>query len=381
MQPLSSYLGRRDFFRLAGMMGAAGVSWLTPVAEMLARAAEKAGKKEPARSIILLWMQGGPSQLETFDPHPGKTIAGGTRAIATAVKDVQFAAGIERTAEQMPSLAVVRSVVSKEGDHERGTYNVKTGYRPDPTLVHPALGAIVCRELPDTKVDIPRHISILPSQWPGRGGFLGEEHDAFKTGDPTSKVPDVSSRVSPERDEQRLRDLDVLESGFARRRRKLVTATNRADTMTRARRMMSSEQLRAFDVSHEPANVRRMYGDTPFGRVCLAARRLIEAGVRCVEVTLDGWDTHANNHELTRGRVEILDPSFAALIRDLRTRDLLKSTVVVWAGEFGRTPRVNPPAGTTGRRVSVWCWPGVAFVGVSWSERPTLTAGTSRPTR
>ncbi len=345
MQPVESFLGRRDFLRLASYLGVAGVSWLTPVGHLLARAAEKAGKKQPARSIILLWMQGGPSQLETFDPHPGKQIAGGTRAIRTSVKGVQFAEGMDRLAEQMEHLAIVRSVVSKEGDHERGTYTIKTGYRPDPTVVHPSLGAILCHELPDNKVEVPRHVSILANQWAGRGGFLGDQHDAFKTGDPAGRVPDVTPRVPPERDTRRLADLEVLEKDFARRRRKLVAATNHASMLSRARKMMSSEQLKAFEVMHEPAGLRKMYGDTPFGRGCLAARRLIEVGVRCVEVTLDGWDTHANNHSLTRKRVEILDPAFAALVRDLKQRKLLDSTVVICAGEFGRTPKINPAAG------------------------------------
>ncbi len=341
MQPLSHLVGRRDFLRLAGFLGTAGVNWLTPVSQLLARAAEKGTKKAPPRSIILLWMAGGPSQLETFDPHPGQEIAGDTRAIATAVKGVQLAEGMSQLAEQMPHLAVLRSVVSKEGDHERGTYTVKTGYRPDPTVIHPALGAILCHELPDTKVEIPRHVSILPNQWPGRGGFLGDKYDAFKTGDPAGKVPDITPRVSVERDRERLADLKLLEDDFARRRRKLVEATGHRGVRDRARKMMTSEQLKAFEVAHEPARVRAMYGDTPFGRGCLAARRLIEVGVRCVEVTLDGWDTHANNHSLTRQRVDILDPAFSGLIRDLKQRGLFDSTIVLWAGEFGRTPKIN----------------------------------------
>jgi hypothetical protein len=318
-------------------------------------------------------MAGGPSQLETFDPHPGKEIAGGTRAIRTSVKGVQFAAGLDRLAEQMGHLAVVRSVVSKEGDHERGTYTVKTGYRPDPTVVHPALGAIICHELPDDKVEIPRHVSILPNQWPGRGGFLGDQHDAFKTGDPAGRVPDISARVPPDRDRQRLKDLDVLEEDFARRRRKLVAATNRATMLARARKMMSSEQLRAFEVSHEPLGVRKMYGDTPFGRGCLAARRLIGVGVRCVEVTLDGWDTHADNHNLTSKNVEILDPAFAALLRDLKQRDLLRSTVVICAGEFGRTPKINRLGGRDH-------WPtGFSIVLAGGGLRGGITVGETDP--
>jgi hypothetical protein len=345
MEPLSRYPhpDRRGFLRLAGL---AGVAWMTPIGHLLARAAEApAERHRPAQSIIMLWLQGGPSQLETFDPHPGTTIAGGTDAIKTAVKDVQLAAGLEHIADEMASVALVRSMVSKEGDHERGTYTMKTGFRPDPTVVHPSIGAVCCHELPEAGTDIPRHVSILPGQWPARGGFLGESYDAFKTGDPAGEVPDTVSRLPRERDEQRLKHLEVIESAFARGRRGRVEATLHRDTMARARKMMSSEQLKAFDVSKEPLALRRAYGDTPFGRACLAARRLIEVGVRCVEVTLDGWDTHANNHALCRGRVAILDPAFGTLLRDLRERGLLERTLVVCTGEFGRTPTINAVGG------------------------------------
>lgn len=348
MEPLSLFgpsghgprFGRRDFLKAAGL---GGLSWLTTAGHMLARAAE--GKREPARSIILLWMAGGPSQLETFDPHPDTAIAGGTGAIATAARGVQLADGFGHLAEEMHSIALVRSVVSKEGDHERGTYVMKTGYRPDPTAVHPSIGAILCHELPGGGTEIPRHISILSGPWPARGGFLGDEYDAFKTGDPLNKVPDVSPRVPDGRDRQRMSDLERIEEEFARRRRNRAEATGHRTTMNSARLMMSSEQLKAFDVSQEPASVRERYGDTPFGRGCLAARRLIEVGVRCVEVTLSGWDTHADNHKFCKEQVGILDPAFAALVRDLRERRLLEHTIVLCAGEFGRTPKINPLGG------------------------------------
>lgn len=345
MEPLSRYPhpDRRGFLRLAGLAGAA---WMTPLGHLLARAAEApAERHRPAQSIIMLWLQGGPSQLETFDPHPGTLSAGGTTAIATAVKGVLLATGLEHTAEEMASIALVRSMVSKEGDHERGTYTMKTGFRPDPTVVHPSIGAICCHELPEAGTDIPRHVSILPGQWPARGGFLGEVYDAFKTGDPAGEVPDTLSRLPRLRDEQRLKHLDVIENAFARGRGSRVEATRHRETVGQARKMMSSEQLKAFDVSKEPLALRRAYGETPFGRACLAARRLIEVGVRCVEVTLDGWDSHANNHAIHRERLGILDPAFAALVRDLRTRGLLERTLIVCAGEFGRTPTLNPLGG------------------------------------
>ncbi len=339
MEPLGS-IGRRDFLAAAGM---AGLGWLAPLSRILAERAER--MRGPAQSVILLWLAGGPSQLETFDPHPGTAIAGGTRAINTAVKGVQLVEGFDSLAEVMAEVSLVRSLASKEGDHERGTYLMKTGYRPDPTVVHPSIGAICCHELPVDGTDIPRHISILPSQWPSRGGFLGAEYDAFLTGDPAGKLPDLASPVPAARDARRVADLEVVERAFARGRERRARATGHRDTFARARAMMTSEQLAAFDVAREPARLRRAYGDTPFGRACLAARRLTEVGVRCVEVTLDGWDSHANNHAIQRARVAVLDPALSALVRDLRQRGRLAQTVVLCMGEFGRTPRINAAGG------------------------------------
>jgi hypothetical protein len=316
---------------------------LTPVGRLLARQAEQLDG--PARSVIFLWLAGGPSQLETFDPHADSKAAAGTKSIPTALKGVNLAKGFERLAEQMPRISLVRSLTSKEGDHERGTYTLKTGYRPDPTVEHPSIGAVCCHELPVGGTEIPRHISILAGHWPARGGFLGAEYDAFQIDDPQGKLPDVVPIVKGGRDANRIRDLDVVERTFARGRRRLVESTLHRETQGRARAMMDSAQLRAFDVSQEPLDVRRRYGETPFGRGCLAARRLIEVGVRCVEVTLDGWDSHVNNHEIHRRLVETLDPAFSALIEDLAKRDLLDRTVVLCGGEFGRTPSVNLAGG------------------------------------
>ncbi len=337
MLPLP-HVHRRGFLGLAGL---SGLGWLTPLGRTLARAAER--KNSPAKSVIVLWMAGGPSQLETFDPKPGTDIAAGTAARDTAAKGVQLAAGFEQIADQMSHVALVRSLVSQEGDHERGAYTLKTGYRPDPTVVHPSLGALVCHALPDATVDIPRHVSILPGQWPARGGFLGAEYDAFKVFDPAEKVPDVSPMVDPARFADRLKDLDVVEDAFARGR--VRKPGGQRETIDRAKKLMSSDQLKAFDVSLEPAKVRKEYGDTAFGRGCLAARRLLEVGVRCVEVTLDGWDSHANNHAICKRLVGELDPAFAALIRDLKQRGTFDDTVILCVGEFGRTPKLNPAAG------------------------------------
>ncbi|MBY0527054.1 MAG: DUF1501 domain-containing protein [Gemmataceae bacterium] len=333
---------RRGFLKIAG---AGAVSWLTPLGHLLSQQQEQGPKGAPPRSVILLWLQGGPSQLETFDPHPGTNIASGTGAISTARKGVQLATGFEHLAEQMESVSLIRSLVSKEGDHERGTYLGKTGYRPEAGIIHPSLGAVVCHKLPGKRIDVPPHISILPGQWPSRGGFLGDEFDAFKVEDPEQKVPDITPHVALPQLDQRLADLKVVEAAFARGRGDRVKGTHHQDTIARARTMMTSEHIKAFDVSTEPAELRKAYGDNAFGRGCLAARRLIEAGVRCVEVTLDGWDSHANNHSIHKTKVAMLDPAFATLLKDLKKRDLLRHTIVLCMGEFGRTPRMNPAAG------------------------------------
>jgi uncharacterized protein (DUF1501 family) len=337
------HFNRRSILKATAV---AGLGWLTPLAERLAFAEESSRVPRHAQSLIMLWLQGGPSQLETFDPHPDESIGGDTKAIKTAAEGIDLADGLPLLAEQMESISLVRSVVGKEGDHERATYNVKNGYRPDPTLVHPSLGAIMCHKLSD-KVEIPRHVSIIPSQWPARGGYLGADYDAFKTFDPVGQIPDVTPRVSAQRADARLDDLQkVVEARFARGRLKdLDKKTLHSSSIAAARRMMSSEQLKAFDVSSAPQSLRDEFGNTPFGRSCLAAIQLIEVGVRCVEVTLDGWDTHADNHGLCKGQNAILDPAFASLVKHLKQRGLLEKTVVVCAGEFGRTPKINPLGG------------------------------------
>ncbi|MEI6324659.1 MAG: DUF1501 domain-containing protein [Gemmataceae bacterium] len=351
-------LGRRHFIRTTATL--AGATWLTPVGQWLARAAdgEAPGALAPkatlapkttvasaAQSVIVLWMQGGPSQLESFDPHEGFKIAGGTTKIQTSVKGIYLASGLEQLAEEMGSVSLIRSMMSKEGDHERGTYNIKTGFRPDPTVIHPSLGAVACHELAIGRAEIPRHVSILSSQWPARGGYLGDKWDAFLMDDPAGPVPDTKSYLPKDREKKRLEGLNFVEQTFAKGRSKRVEETLHRETIRGALKMMTSEQLKAFDVSLEPQSVRDLYGDTAFGRGCLAARRLVEAGVRCVEVNLGGWDTHANNHQFCAANLKILDPAFSGLLRDLRQRKLLDKTLVICMGEFGRTPSINPTGG------------------------------------
>ena len=387
--PLQIECGSGDHWNRRTLLRAATagtISWLTPLATSLTRAAENAPRGAPAKSVIVLWMQGGPSQLETFDPHPNTRIGGETKSIKTNSAGIKIARGLDQVAEQMEHISLIRSVVSDQKDHERATYNAKTGFRPDPTMVHPALGAVVCRQLTD-QLDIPRHISILPNTWPARGGYLGDQYDAFQVGDPQNPLPDLTRAVSQPRNKRRLDDLlDIVEPEFSRGRLPKLDQqkTLHKVSIHRAIKMMSSEQLRAFDVMSVSQNLRNRYGNTPFGRGCLAACQLIKAGVRCVEVTLGGWDTHINNHQLQQKRMAILDPAMATLIDHLKDEDLLEHTIVLWGGEFGREPRIN---GTEGRDH----WPhgftvamaggGISGGQVIGATSPTPDLETSRPDR
>jgi len=171
---------RRDLLKSGSLAALSAGSLWTSVAESLAQNSSSARRP---KAVILLWMQGGPSQLETFDPHPDTAIGGQAKAIKTSVPNLLIANTLEQTAEVMHLGTLVRSMTSKEGDHERATYNMKTGWRPDPTLLHPAIGSVLCHQSAEN-IEIPRHVSILSGQWPARGGYLGSHFDAFQLGDP-----------------------------------------------------------------------------------------------------------------------------------------------------------------------------------------------------
>lgn len=343
MEPLK----RRGFLRAS--LG--GVAWLA--AAQLAAASDPRrpvpGRRPEGKALIVLWLGGGPSQLETFDPKPGAPIGGPTRAIATAAPGISIASGLPLLAARMADVSLVRSVVSKEGDHERGTFLLKTGQSPSPAVAHPALGAICAAEA-SRKGDIPSYVSLLGSDNLGsdkasRGGYLGEAFDAFRVGDPRDRIADVTSSVDEPRRQRRLEDAAIIDRSAAAQGALGHTQRAFREQTERALQLMVSPDLAAFRVDEEPIVVQRAYGDTPFGRGCLAARRLVEIGVRCVEVALEGWDTHIDNFTGTAEKTAELDPAFAALLADLRERDLLGSTLVLCTGEFGRTPSINAAGG------------------------------------
>ncbi len=328
---------RRDFLSLA-----AGLGLSLAVPGMDAQAAERRGPGRP-KSLLVLWLEGGPSQLETWDPHPRGPVGGPTRAIATSVPGLQIAEHFPQVAQEMHHLSVVRSLVSKEGDHERASHFVRTGYRPDATVTHPSLGSIVTRELPSEALEIPAFVSMGYSERRSRGGYLGGQYDAYYIPDPYGNRAVAGTR--DERDQRRLQHLNLVSGEFSRGRKAAFDRTLYRESQQAAVRMMTSEQLKAFDIAGESQAVKASYGDSQLGRACLISRRLLEQGVRAVEVTHLNYDSHENNFSHHQSLAAELDPALSSLIRDLAERKLLESTVILCLGEFGRTPRINPKDG------------------------------------
>lgn len=328
-------LDRRQLLQWATGLG---MSFALPAMDL--RAASRRGAERP-RSLITLWLSGGPSQLETWDPHPGTSIGGPTKAIGTSIPGVEIASSFPRLADQMHRLSVIRSLVSKEGDHDRATYLVKTGFRPDPTLRHPSVGAIVAHALPNKDLEIPPVISLGYDNRLSRGGFLGGRFDALRVRQPGESGRDLKTWLAESRQQRRLANLDVVSQAFSRGRKVVVDRTMHAQNVDAALEMMTSDQLKAFQLDEEPESTQAAYGESNFSRGCLVARRLIEQGVRAVEVTLQNFDTHDQNFVRHSDLARELDSAFAALVTDLHDRDLLSSTVVLCLGEFGRTPKIN----------------------------------------
>jgi uncharacterized protein (DUF1501 family) len=296
-----------------------------------------------AKACILLWMNGGPSHIDTWDPKPGKANGGRHKAIETSARGVRISEHLPQLAAQAHRLALLRGVSTKEGNHQRAQHLVHTGYAPSPTVEHPSFGAWVSASLGGAR-DLPSFVSLGgPSVG---GGLLGLAHGPFVVADPGSLPRNVSApgNVDDARLALRREALAMLEDDFARRTADPKVAARR-ELYDRARRMMGSADLAAFDTSTEPESVRAAYGDSAFGRGCLTARRLVEAGVRFVEVVLDGWDTHKDGFTRTARLMGTLDPAMASLLRELAERQLLDSTLVAWMGEFGRTPRINADEG------------------------------------
>lgn len=300
--------------------------------------------KRRRKSAILLWMGGGPSSIDIWDLKPGAATGGPFQPISTS-GDVQICEHMPLTAAQMHHLAIVRSMSTREADHNRGRYYMHTGYIPNPNVEHPSYGSVLAHELMDQRpeLEIPPFVSV------GGGsvgpGFLGMAWAPF-TVDSNGDVRDLKMSLKPDRVAQRMKTLNLIETSFIKQRRG-SNAEDHAKILDKTLRLMTSEQMSAFKVREEPEGVQERYGNHNFGQGCLMARRLVEVGVPFVEVDFGGWDNHSNIFPtLADNKLTMLDQGMSALVEDLDQRGMLQDTVVIWMGEFGRTPRIN---GNTGR--------------------------------
>ena len=290
--------------------------------------------------MILLWMNGGPSQFETFDPKSGE-VGGGTKSIATKIPGVQIAEYWEQTAQVLDRCAVIRSLTNKEGNHQRAVYQLHTGYTPTGSVKHPSFASNVAHEIGPRDFDLPSFVSIGRTQG---AGFLGVDYEPFVVDAPGQPPRNLENTVSEARLHRRLGLLNQIENEYAARGGKTVVE-NQQPLYGKTSRLVLSPRTQAFDLDSEPAALKEKYGKSNFGRGCLLARRLVEAGVTFVEVRSDGWDTHQDVGDTISGIAKQVDPAMAALITDLEDRKMLDTTTVVWLGEFGRTPTISPRGG------------------------------------
>jgi hypothetical protein len=345
-------VSRRGFLRrslAAGLGGCGGLSlgWHDL---LVARAAEL---REAGKSMILLWMDGGPSQFETFNPKPGSANQGPALAINTVVPGVQVAEYWPRTARVMDKIALVRSMVSNEKEHDRAIALVRTGYTPSAAIRYPTWGSIVARERERFDAELPSFVRIGKPRITTRdvdAGVLGVGYNPFKIDEPGRLPPNLPLAVPPEVVRRRLALTEQLDGQFAGPHGAAAVAEKR-QVYDRASRLALSPRVGVFDLSKEPEPLRDAYGRTHFGQGCLLARRLIESGVSFVEVIStgsisdQGWDTHKLGFEQTPPLCSETDPAYATLLTDLADRGLLENTLVVWMGEFGRTPKLKSDGG------------------------------------
>lgn len=336
--PRGRALQRRSFLQA---VGAGAMSF--GLSGRLAAAAPQLRRDQ--KRCVVLWMAGGPSHLETLDPKQAIPGAVGTAAIETAASGIQVSENLPEIAKEMRDIALVRSLTSREGSHPRAQHLLQHGYLPMGGVKFPTMGANLSDQLGAAAGDLPGYVRIGGGRpYSGGAGMLSVEHAPLVVRNPARPPENTKPLVVNHRREARLALLDRFQVDFGRQEG-VDLVTERRDLVAAAEAMIHSQGMTAFDIADEPAASRAAYGEGRFAEGCLLARRLLEAGVTFVEVVQNGWDTHQDNHAKVAEQCGKVDRPAAQLLRDLRDRGMLDSTLVVWAGEFGRTPKVNARGG------------------------------------
>lgn len=377
-------LSRRSFLRIGGL-SALGLSLSSFFRlQQAAAAANPAGERKTV-NCILMWMQGGPSHHDTFDPKPDAPaeVRGEFNTIPTTLPGIRVSEHLPLLARQTDKYSIIRGHDPKNGSHGTADHLMMTGHKFNAALPFPCFGSVVAKErgyrdgiLPF--VQLGRNIDRRFNG--GIAGFLGDQYNAFE-------VPDDPSQAS-----FKVRDLSVESAAQQARLERRYSMLNEVDryqqtieetsAAVKARDVFyekahglitSTKAKKAFDLTLESDKLREAYGPTQLGQSCLLARRLIEAGVHFVTVTDGGWDTHQNNfRSLKERKLPVLDRAYSALLKDLHDRGLLDNTLVVWFGDFGRTPKINPSAGR-----DHWASAGVACMGGGGVKRGEVVGATN----
>ena len=345
-------MSRRHFMKhMAGASALAGSSF----AMGNAIKANAGDLKKRRKSAILLWMGGGPSTMDIWDLKPGAATGGEFKPMSTA-GDLQICEHMPMTSKVMDRMSVVRSMSTREADHGRGRYYMHTGYVPNPNMEHPTYGSVIAHELANQRpeLEIPPFVSVGSDA--GGPGFLGMAWAPFSVGS-NGQVRNLGLGLETERLLKRQDMLRLFGSNFAGTKfdadltkvgqvDRGISSKEHMEVIDKTWNLMTSEQMKAFKVNQESPEVLERYGDNAFGRGCMMARRLVEAGVPFIEVGNGGWDNHGNIFPTLRdNKLPIIDRGMSALVEDLTQRGLWEDTVVIWMGEFSRTPRINGNAG------------------------------------
>jgi hypothetical protein len=340
----AEHLCRRAFLKgtLTTASGLAVANWGGLFnSQTIAAEARKQGKH-----CILLWMAGGASHMDTFDMKPGAPQQGPFRPIASRVTGIQVCEYLPKIAQQADKLAIIRSMKTSQGDHPGATFLMHTGYRKEPTVHHPEIGAMVAKYLGTPDSDLPHFIQIGAGggeSSPAFGsGYLGPAYQPFHLSGEAAMPAHTTPYLGTDAQRRRNDLLRFVDEGFAKQQqdsgpRALRAAQEKAEHLLKAKGI--------FDIKEEWARYGSLYGETGFGKNCLLARRLIESGVPFVEVVQGNYDFHTDNFEGHKALLPTLDCAWAGLLQDLNDRGRLQDTLVVWMGEVGRTPSINNRAG------------------------------------
>lgn len=342
-----SEASRRDLLKLtaAGVAAGSMSGWMGVLAARAANATTT--NKAKAKNCILLWADGGPSHKDTLDLKPQSKGAGEFKAIQTSVPGIEISEHLPGIAKLMHHGAIIRGMSTAEGAHPRAKYNMHTGYREGQGgVIYPSIGSIVSQEIGRRDFPMPNFVSVGNRSY--GSGFLGPKYQPLIINDPARGVQDLAPLVAQKQFDNRVSLLQELEAAFYHDYQ-ADSINDHKTTYARAVSMMQSKEAKAFDINLEKSETRAAYGTGKFAEGVLMARRLVETGVSFVEVSLGGWDTHQDNFEKVKNLSGQVDKAISALINDLKVRGMLESTLVIWMGEFGRTPNINNRGAKPGR--------------------------------